>query len=64
MGAEDLFKAARRLASAAPRGIELDEEESAGLLWWIPPDWRRQGEVDTPFDTITSFDQGQGGGLW
>jgi len=54
LGAEELFKAARRLGFGTATGIELDEEESPGLLG--DPAWKLETlkERWTSVDTITS----------
>lgn len=54
LGPDALFKAARRLGYGVPTGIELAEEESAGLLG--DPAWKQKvlGEPWTPVDSITS----------
>ena len=54
VGAEQLFRAARRMGYGQLTGIELAEEETPGLLG--DPAWKRKvlGEPWTPVDTITS----------
>ena len=54
LGPQQLFKAARRMGYGLPTGIELDDEESAGLMG--DPAWklRALGEPWTPVDSITS----------
>ncbi|MFN9618328.1 MAG: penicillin-binding protein 2 [Synechococcaceae cyanobacterium] len=54
VGAEELFRAARRFGYGSPTGVELREEESSGLLG--DPAWKRRvlGEPWTSVDTITS----------
>jgi penicillin-binding protein 2 len=54
VGAEELFRAARRIGYGSPTGVELRQEESAGLLG--DPAWKRRelGEAWTSVDTITS----------
>ena len=54
VGPDQLFKAARRLGYGSVTGIELQSEETAGLLG--DQAWKRQvlGEPWTPVDTITS----------
>ncbi|MEB3171482.1 MAG: penicillin-binding protein 2 [Synechococcaceae cyanobacterium] len=54
VGAEELFRAARRFGYGSPTGVELRGEESAGLLG--DPAWKRRelGEPWTSVDTITS----------
>jgi penicillin-binding protein 2 len=54
VGAEQLFRAARRLGYGRRTGVELVEEESAGLLG--DPAWKKEvlGEPWTSVDTITS----------
>ncbi|MCT0199136.1 penicillin-binding protein 2 [Synechococcus sp. CS-1325] len=54
VGATELFKASRRLGFGSPTGIELNEEESPGLLG--DRDWKRRTlkEDWTSVDTITS----------
>jgi penicillin-binding protein 2 len=54
VGPEQLFLAARRLGYGRRSGVELPDEESAGLLG--DPAWKRKvlGEPWTSVDTITS----------
>jgi penicillin-binding protein 2 len=54
VGPAELFKAARRMGYGSRTGIELKEEETAGLLG--DPAWKKAvlGEPWTPVDTITS----------
>ena len=54
LGPQQLFKAARRMGYGLPTGIELGDEESAGLMG--DPAWklRALGEPWTPVDSITS----------
>ena len=54
VGAEELFRAARRFGYGSPTGVELRQEENAGLLG--DPAWKRRelGEAWTSVDTITS----------
>ncbi len=54
LGPEPLFRTARRLGYGSPTGIELREEETAGLLG--DPAWKQRvlGEPWTSVDTITS----------
>ncbi len=54
MGPDPLFKAARQLGFGSPTGLELEEEESAGLLG--DQAWKKTvlGEPWTAVDTITS----------
>ena len=54
LGPVHLFKAARRMGYGMATGIELSDEESAGLLG--DPAWKKEalGEPWTPVDTITS----------
>jgi penicillin-binding protein 2 len=54
VGPDQLFRAARRLGYGRPTGVELAEEESAGLLG--DPAWKKKvlGETWTSVDTITS----------
>jgi len=54
VGPDQLFRAARRLGYGRRTGVELVEEESAGLLG--DPAWKKQvlGEPWTSVDTITS----------
>ena len=54
VGPEQLFLAARRLGYGRRSGVELPDEESAGLLG--DPAWKRKviGESWTSVDTITS----------
>lgn len=54
LGPEHLFAAARRLGYGQPTGIELADEESAGLLG--DRAWKKAalGEPWTPVDSITS----------
>ncbi|MFM7362515.1 MAG: penicillin-binding protein 2 [Cyanobium sp.] len=54
VGPDQLFRAARRLGYGRRTGVELVEEESAGLLG--DPAWKKEvfGEPWTSVDTITS----------
>lgn len=54
IGPDPLFQTARRLGFGKPTGIELGEEESAGLLG--DQAWKKKvlGEPWTPVDTITA----------
>jgi penicillin-binding protein 2 len=54
VGPEELFQAARRFGYGSLTGLELKQEESAGLLG--DPAWKRRalGEPWTSVDTITS----------
>jgi penicillin-binding protein 2 len=54
VGPDELFKAARRMGYGQVTGIELEEEETPGLLG--DQAWKREvlGEAWTPVDTITS----------
>ncbi len=54
VGADELFKAARRMGYGSLTGIELQDEESPGLLG--DREWKRRtlGEAWTSVDTITS----------
>lgn len=54
VGPEQLFRTARRLGYGQRTGIELKEEETAGLLG--DPAWKKRvlGEAWTSVDTITS----------
>ena len=54
VGPEELFKAARRMGYGHRTGVELRDEEMAGLLG--DPAWKRKvlDEPWTPVDTITS----------
>ena len=54
MGPDPLFKAARQLGFGSPTGLELEEEESAGLLG--DQAWKKSvlGESWTAVDTITA----------
>ena len=54
VGPDELFKAARRMGYGALTGIELEDEETPGLLG--DQAWKKKvlGEPWTPVDTITS----------
>jgi penicillin-binding protein 2 len=54
VGPDELFKAARRMGYGRVTGVELEEEETPGLLG--DQAWKREvlGEAWTPVDTITS----------
>ena len=54
MGPDPLFKAARQLGFGKATGVELEEEETLGLLG--DPTWKKTvlGEPWTPVDTITA----------
>ena len=54
IGPDPLFKAARQLGFGRATGVELEEEETLGLLG--DPAWKKKvlGEPWTPVDTITA----------